>query len=180
MLTVCVAAVLLTTGLIAGAGCGKSSGSTETTAGVESGTSQTTSTDVASSGTAGSGKVLTRDALVAEANAICKRIAAQGIASHRPKSQQDLNRRVVRLTVYDQGQLTALSRLRPPGSMESEWKPVAELARSFAAGMTKFGNALRENRDKFAYGQVFPTVTAIEQKLIAAALRVGLKDCRAI
>lgn len=180
MLTTCVAAVLLATSLFAGAGCGKSSNSTATTANALPRTSQTAATDVASGGPT-SNKTLTRDALVAEGNAICKRIAAQSATVNtRTKSQQALTRQMVQLVGYDYGALTALSHLRPSGSMESQWKPVATLATSLAGEMTKFGSALTENRVKYGFSQLFPMVRAVEQKLIAAAVRVGLKDCAAI
>jgi hypothetical protein len=180
MLTACVAAILLATGLVVGTGCGKSSSSTGTTANAVTGTSQTTATDIAGTDAA-SGKALTHDELVAEANTICKGIVAQqAVVNKGSKAQPALTRRVIALAAYDQGALSALSRLRPPASMEGEWQPVAALATSFAAEMAKFSNALKENRVKFGFSQLFPLVTAVERKLIAATLRIGLKECAAI
>jgi hypothetical protein len=183
MLTVCVVAVLLATSVFAATGCGKSSSPTGTTAGAQPATSaapQTTASDVASSGSA-NGKALTRDAFIAEADAICKRIVAQRAAANgRLKSQQDLARQVALLAVYEQGALTTLSGLRPPGSMEGEWQRIAALVRRLAAETTKFGDDVKEGRVKFGYTQVFPVVVAIESKIAAAARLAGLEDCTAI
>lgn len=180
MLTSYVAAILLATSLFVCVGCGKSSSSTGTNAGAQSGTPQTAATDVANN-EAASGKTLTRDAFIAEANAICRRIVAQrAVATSRLKSQRDLVPQVAQLAVYEQGALATLSGLKPPGSMESEWKPLAALVRHLEAETTKFGNDVKEHRVKFGYTQVFPVVVAIEGKVTVAARRVGLTNCTAI
>lgn len=118
---------------------------------------------------------LTHAELIAKADPICARVNAKR-ASSTIRSREDYARLVPPLAAYEQTAVAELGKLIPPASMASDWKQVVAGAQTLANNTAKLGEYAKAN-NLAASRTLFSTDAKAQEQMLAAAKRIGFKDC---
>jgi hypothetical protein len=172
MLSVQLAAIALAATTVAASGCGGSS-KTGSTGGAPTSTTAASATTTATARVA-SGKPLTRAELLAQADAICKRVNADHeLLNHG--TQQNISREMPAYALYEQLAFAELSKLTP-ASMTNDWKRFLAAAQTLASDTARFGGYTKANDLNAAYG-ILPMIDNDERRMHIFAKRDGLSNC---
>lgn len=157
------------------AGCGGGSG---TAASSQSGASTSGSpAKPGGSGTSSSGAPLSKSQLVAQADAICKRINAE-IASVKAKSKStpEILRIVPRNLALEQKAVSELSTLNPPVSLVHDWRQILGYRRTLVNQLAELVRDAKRH-DASAVKALVSSKTRVHELLRQAATHSGFKDC---
>jgi hypothetical protein len=127
------------------------------------------------SGCGGSPKPLTRAQLLAQGDAICRRVNKK-LSATTIKTQKEFVRVLPRLSGYEQQGLAQLSKLIPPAAMADDWKAIVAGAQTLADDTAKLG-ALVKAKDLKATHAVVADIAKVGQRTAAIARREGFKNC---
>ena len=172
MLYIRGAVLAFTTLAFIASGCGstKSSGSA---------TSSTVGQSTGQVESAARGKPLTRPELIAEANAICRRITAK-LNSTTVGSQQETATILPQIAAYEHAAFAELHRLTPPASLGGDWQKVVASIRMLADNTaTLAGYASSSSRTNFVKAERALSYSnfATRRPLLAIAAHDGFSDC---
>jgi hypothetical protein len=128
-----------------------------------------------SSESSGSSKTLTREDLIAKANAICARVNARRASTHYG-ALPEVARVAPQLAAYEQTAATELSKLAPPTSMANDWQQIVSSAQALAGYTFRIGDYARSK--KVAAAQpLFGLIQHSHRQLVLTATADGLTEC---
>jgi hypothetical protein len=177
----------LTAAMFTVAGCGSGSSKTGSTSGglTNAGTTTpattitpTTTTSSTTGPSSGSpGKALTAAALVARADAICRRLNDELVAAKDEiRTTQDIVRIAPQRVAVEQTALHELSKLTPPTAMAGAYEQTLASRRTLIEDTTKLGQYAATNNTKVG-PSLFAATTATVRQMGATARSIGLVDC---
>lgn len=162
-----LAAIAIAASILGAAGCGESSSTT-------TGAKGTAATSTAAATTT---PALTKAALIAKADAICRRVNAKIAATDaRYSNSKEFQQRVSLIAGDERSGLPSLNELTPPVSMEGEWKKIVVGAETLAEETGKLGAYIKTKDATISRAQ-FARVDEVERQMLGITRRVGLKDC---
>ena len=156
------------------AACGSSSKASGTT-GSGSGGSTQTSTGAGSAEAKEPAGNLTREELIAQANAICARANAR-FSSAKVTSTQELVQKLKDESAYNETQATELEKLVPPASMTRDWSTIVAGVRTIGANTVRVGE-YADTQDANAGGRLLIATRTLRSKLSNIAKRNGITEC---
>jgi hypothetical protein len=168
-------ALVLVASALASSGCGSTTKSSNQTAQSAPPTSSTSTTS-SSSTTQPSTRPLTREQLIAKADAICFAINAKRNAITITRIE-DFGRVIPPFAAYDEAAVAELRKLTPPASMAEGWKQIVTSAKEFADAVTKFGEYTRIHKTNNGTHSLNLTVIRATREMNTVAKREGFKDC---
>lgn len=124
----------------------------------------------------GSAAPLTRAQLASHANALCTQLQNKVKQIGPAKTTQDLGRLAHKLAGFEQQQLEAMRKLKPPASMASDWKQMVEGAEDIAEAAGTLSTDVQLKKDKAA-GEALKQVGNVEQHIKPIVERDGFTSC---
>jgi hypothetical protein len=162
------ASVLVVVTLVAG--CGGSSKSSS------SGTRTVGSVIASTSPSMAKGSPLTRQQLIAQADAICYQVNVKR-SSTVIRSKQDIAQKLPALAATELKAATELSKLVPPASMVAEWKTIVDGSRTIAEDTDKLAGYAYTNPHLMLGQATMSKLSKTEEGIAALAKRNNFKDC---
>ncbi|HEX4838213.1 MAG TPA: hypothetical protein VFV03_06800 [Solirubrobacteraceae bacterium] len=143
-----IAALALTATALAASGCGESSGQSQAGA-----------------------------ALIAQADAICRRVHNE-LVSIRPETQSETARLGAKVTAYERAAVAAMRRLVPPASLAGDWKEIVAGAQTLADDAAKITAYARASKlETKAARALISESRTLRNHLLTVATRDNFKDC---
>lgn len=124
----------------------------------------------------GSAKPLTRAQLVRQANALCLQVQTKMKSAGTAKTAQDLARLADRLAGFEQHQMEAMRKLKPPAAMASDWKHVIEGAEEVAESAGTLSTEVKLNKKKAA-AEALKHIGEVERRIAPIVKRDGFQSC---
>jgi hypothetical protein len=169
--------LVLVTTLTAGCGGG---GSTATSTRAGTPTTATTSSAPTTSSTPLPRGPLSRAELVAQADAICKRVNAEiQLQKSQSRGRQETERLAQHNLTVERTALTSLAKLHSTKSVEPGWRRVLSDRRTLEDELGELVDNLRRN-DQKAINALALTKQLAHTTLQEDATRIGLKDCAVV
>jgi hypothetical protein len=153
MSRICIAAVVLAGIAFAASGCG---GSTKTSASNEP-------------------KTLTRNDLIAQADAICKR-ANDNLKTLSFTTAESYGNLLIKAGAYEQTAVAQLGKLVPPAEMANDWKQIVGYDQTLGQYTVQLGEYIRSHNTR-AGREVFRASGAVLKPMTTIAKTDGFKDC---
>jgi hypothetical protein len=165
MLYTGLALVLATTVLVA-SGCGGSSKST----------SSVTTAASSASAPAESANALTREELIAKADAICKRVNEKRVVSVAHTTQA-LSAVPLALAESEQSANAEMRKLTPPASMATAWNQFLAESQTLAEDTAKLGEYARVHKELLSARQLIAAGQAAQAQALRIAKANGFHEC---
>lgn len=125
----------------------------------------------------GSAKPLTRAQLVSDANGICARIHAEIKKQGLANTPQQFAHLVRKLAGFEQQQLEAMRKLKPPSSLASDWKHMLEGAEEVAEDAGNLSTDVQLKKEKTSR-EALTGILHVQQRLSPIAARDGFTNCK--
>jgi hypothetical protein len=176
-----VTTLILVAAVLAIAGCGGSSKNTTSNTSTRAGSTGTVSTSSSTTGavstTADTSKALSNARLVAQADAICKRLNTKlDNGNDNASTQQDIVRIAPQRAATEQTALNELSKLTPPASMADDYQQMLADRQTVIEDIKKLGDDAAAN-DSSAEIPVYKSSSAVTEQLATTAKRSGFRYC---
>jgi hypothetical protein len=122
-----------------------------------------------------SAKPLTRAQLVRHANALCTQVQMNMTKVGPANTTQELTHVADKLAGFEQHQLEAMRKLKPPPAMASDWKHMIEGAQEFTQDAGNLSTNVQPK--KKAAIEELNQVGKVEQRISPIAKHDGFKSC---
>jgi hypothetical protein len=117
-------------------------------------------------------KQLTRQQLLAKADAICARLVAQVTPIH----ESDVSRAAPRIVAYERAALSDLNKLTAPSSLAYDWNQILETQQEVSNETIKLAQ-LTEEKNTGAARIVLTNLGKLQHEMLTIAARDGFKEC---
>jgi hypothetical protein len=125
----------------------------------------------------GSTAPLTHAQLASRANALCTQLHDKMKRLGPAKTANALAQTAHELAGFEQQQLEAMRKLRPPASLASDWKQLVEGAEEIAEAAGTLSTDIQLKKDKAA-SAAFQQVGKVEQRIKPVVERDGFASCK--
>jgi hypothetical protein len=130
----------------------------------------------AASGCGGSANALTRDELVAKANAICKTANNYRHSTLAHKSGAAYRAALAQIGKNEQVAVVSLRKLTAPSSISGDWKQIVDAEGKLAEDTVELGEYVQEHNRRGAR-LLINVAGPVEEQMSALANKDGLRDC---
>jgi hypothetical protein len=132
---------------------------------------------LAAVGCGGSGNAtLSGDELVARADAICNRAAAQRKSLPNIRTRADYGTVLGRASALQRVAVAELEKLKPPASLAADWKRVVDVDRTLSEYTATFGRDVSASDPRDARA-LLKAARSLQQSIAATTKRDGLEAC---
>ncbi len=136
-------------------------------------------TQTATAAAASSDPAAAASQLVAQADAICRRLNEQLAASSRHIEASGIARAAARHAALERRSAAELARLRPPASLAADWRRIVLYRETSAEELVAFVRAVQA-KDARATSTFAASKRRVHQSLSALATKDGFTDCARI